>query len=102
MSPNRIFPTLQNGEPYLTQPGPFVVVVKAGETYKWCSCGLSQSQPWCDSSHIGTDFNPFVFEAPISGEFHMCGCKKSQNKPFCFGTCRGHTSHNTKSSLFEP
>jgi CDGSH-type Zn-finger protein len=102
MSEDRVCSNLQNGEPALPQRGPFVVDVTAGTTYYWCSCGLSKSQPWCDWSHLATDFKPFSFQAPISGEFHMCGCKKSQNKPFCYGTCRGHTVQNTKSDLLEP
>ena len=93
---------LQNDASTFRKPGPFIVDVTAGTTYHWCSCGLSKNQPWCDSSHLGTDFQPITFKAPINGEFHMCGCKNSQNKPFCYGTCRGHTVHNTKSDLLEP
>jgi len=70
--------------------GPYVVMVTEGVTYRWCSCGLSSTEPWCDDSHVGTSFEPIEFEAPISGEFHMCGCKESDNKPYCFGNCRGH------------
>jgi CDGSH-type Zn-finger protein len=76
--------------PLSPQVGPYVVQVTEGTRYRWCSCGLSKSQPWCDDAHAGTGFEPIEFEAPVSGEFHMCGCKRSDNKPFCFGNCRGH------------
>ncbi|HRY05646.1 MAG TPA: CDGSH iron-sulfur domain-containing protein [Hyphomicrobiaceae bacterium] len=75
--------------PVSPQIGPFVVEVKEGVHYRWCSCGLSKSQPWCDGTHVGTQFAPIEFEAPVSGKFYMCGCKRSDNKPFCFGNCRG-------------
>ena len=86
--------------PIASRDGPYVVQVEAGRRYRWCSCGLSATQPWCDDAHVGTDFEPIVFEAPISGEFHMCGCRQSNNKPYCFGTCRGHTPENTRVDLF--
>lgn len=76
--------------PAVPQVAPYVVQVVEGARYRWCSCGLSKTQPWCDDAHVGTGFEPIEFEAPISGEFHMCGCKRSDNKPYCFGNCRGH------------
>ena len=88
------------GLPLSPQCGPYVVQVEAGRHYRWCSCGLSANQPWCDDAHEGTGFEPIEFEAPISGEFHMCGCKQSDNKPYCYGSCRGYTPENTKWDLF--
>ena len=83
-------PVADPGLPVSPKLGPYVVQVVEGQRYRWCSCGLSKVQPWCDDSHAGTDFEPIEFEAPLSGEFHMCGCKRSDNKPYCFGNCRGH------------
>jgi len=77
-------------KPKPQQIGPYPVPVIAGQEYLWCSCGLSQQQPWCDGSHQGTGFEPMAFVAPISAEFYMCGCKDSDNKPYCFGNCRDH------------
>ena len=76
--------------PVMARLGPYEVRVQEGESYLWCSCGLSATQPWCDGSHEGTGMQPIAFVAPISEVFHMCGCKNSDNKPFCFGNCRGH------------
>ena len=69
---------------------PYPVQVSAGESYKWCSCGLSENQPWCDDSHIGTKYEPISFTAPVNGLFYMCGCKRSENAPYCFGNCTGN------------
>ena len=77
-------------QPVMPQNGPYAVMVEQGKSYRWCACGSSQEQPWCDGSHKGTGIEPITFTAPISGEFYMCGCKRSQNKPYCFGNCRGH------------
>ncbi len=79
--------------PACAQFGPYAVPVVEGQTYRWCSCGLSATQPWCDDAHAGTDMAPFIFVAPISATFYMCGCKGSDNPPYCFGNCRGHHLH---------
>lgn len=76
--------------PWAAQEGPYEVPVEEGRRYRWCSCGLSATQPWCDDSHVGTAFQPIEFVAPITAVFFMCGCKRSENAPYCFGTCRGY------------
>jgi len=45
---------------------------------------MSLTQPWCDKSHKGTSFLPFVFsiEEPVK-EIWVCGCKLTSNPPFC-------------------
>ena len=43
--------------------GAIAVEVEEGKSYYWCSCGKSSKQPFCDSSHKGTDFNPIVYKA---------------------------------------
>jgi hypothetical protein len=40
---------------------PFVMTVKPGR-YVWCSCGLSQKQPFCDGSHGPTGMRPMFVE----------------------------------------
>ena len=57
---------LQDGEvPFPVQPklGPYVVPnpMFAAKNYFWCSCGMSKTQPFCDSSHEGTEFKPVKF-----------------------------------------
>jgi CDGSH-type Zn-finger protein len=65
---------------------PFKVELTAGETYWWCTCGRSMSQPFCDGSHEGTTYQPKEFVAQASGEAWLCGCKQTGNAPFCDGS----------------
>ena len=54
--------------------------------YRWCSCGQSLKQPFCDGSHEGTAFKPLRFSIEQSvKQVNLCGCKLSSNKPFCDG-----------------
>ena len=62
---------------------PFAITVEEGKTYYWCSCGKSQSQPFCDGSHAGSDFSPVEHTATESKELYFCGCKSTQTAPFC-------------------
>jgi CDGSH-type Zn-finger protein len=59
--------------------------VEAGKSYYWCACGLSQSQPFCDGSHIGTEFTPVLYQANESKTVGFCGCKQSKSSPICDG-----------------
>ncbi|HEX4893785.1 MAG TPA: CDGSH iron-sulfur domain-containing protein [Hyphomicrobiaceae bacterium] len=73
-------------EPVCAQKGPYQVTLEAGKAYFWCTCGLSQKQPYCDGAHKGGSFRPQRFEAKESGTFNLCGCKQSDDKPFCDGS----------------
>ena len=70
-------------DPVVARKGPFGVVVKKGETYMWCACGLSKSQPFCDGSHKGTKFTPVKFVADDNGMVPFCGCKQTRCPPYC-------------------
>jgi len=73
-------------EPVIASKTPFAVEVEAGETYYWCSCGRSQSQPFCDGSHKGSGFAPLAWKAEKSGTVYFCGCKRTKNPPLCDGS----------------
>lgn len=69
--------------------GPYQVdePVFGAKNYFWCSCGMSKSQPFCDSSHVGTLFKPIKFSLDQrTSVMHLCGCKLSTNAPFCDST----------------
>jgi len=65
---------------------PIEVELKAGETYFFCRCGRSKTQPFCDGSHRGTDFSPAKFQAEEDGAAYLCMCKRTGNVPYCDGT----------------
>ena len=65
---------------------PVAVELEAGKRYAFCMCGHSQTQPFCDGSHKGTNFKPHLFTAESSEEKWLCMCKHSQSLPYCDGT----------------
>lgn len=73
-------------EPKVAGTSPIRVELEAGKTYAWCSCGESTNQPYCDGSHKGSDFTPFVFTAEVSKPCGMCTCKKTKNDYACDGS----------------
>lgn len=74
--------------PRRAQDAPYLKDLPAGD-YRWCACGLSKDQPFCDGSHKGTAFLPVKFTLDRAQTVWLCGCKHSRDQPFCDGT------HNT-------
>ena len=73
-------------EAIVAQNAPYPVEVEAGKSYFWCACGKSDSQPFCDGSHQGTDILPQKFTADEAKKIYFCGCKKTANSPMCDGS----------------
>ena len=74
-------------KPTTPQKSPYKVMVEKGKTYFWCTCGLSNKQPFCDGSHKKEGkFKSFKYLADETKEVFFCGCKMSQPQPFCDGT----------------
>ena len=69
---------------------PIGINVLEGNSYYWCTCGLSKKQPFCDGSHKGTTFKPLLFKADQSKKVFFCTCKQTNDQPLCDG------SHNLK------
>ncbi len=65
---------------------PLAIEVESGKSYFWCSCGLSQNQPFCDGSHKGTEFVPVKYQATESKKVFFCGCKITASQPLCDGS----------------
>ena len=73
--------------PTSPQNAPYKVKVEKDKTYFWCSCGLSDKQPFCDGSHKKEGkFKSVKFTATETKEVFFCGCKKTKNHPFCDGS----------------
>lgn len=73
-------------EAKIAQKGPFPIEVEEGKRYFWCECGRSETQPFCDVAHVGTDFRPVRYKAEKSETVFFCGCKQTSTPPFCDGT----------------
>jgi len=73
-------------ECHIAQYGPYPTDVEAGQTYHWCPCGRSKTQPFCDGSHKDTDFQPYAWTAVAQGIAYFCGCKSCKSVPLCDGS----------------
>lgn len=72
--------------PVIAKKAPIVAAVEGGIEYWYCTCGRSDTQPFCDGSHKGTEFTPKSYTTSIDSEVHFCGCKHTECPPLCDGT----------------
>jgi CDGSH-type Zn-finger protein len=72
-------------EPVIADRKPAILELESGNYY-WCSCGQSQTQPFCNGSHQGTEFTPLAFEVVDKKQVALCNCKHSSNSPYCDGS----------------
>ena len=72
--------------PIIADNKPAKVSLIKGQEYHFCTCGMSKSQPFCDSSHVGTSYNPRVIVPDEDGEAYLCACKQTGNSPYCDGS----------------
>ncbi len=71
--------------PVIADKKPVVLELEPG-TYYWCSCGQSQTQPFCNGAHKGTDFTPLAFEVTENKKVALCNCKLTGSPPYCDGS----------------
>ena len=64
---------------------PIMVDIEEGKVYAWCTCGLSENQPFCNGAHKGTSFAPLVMTADKNKKAAFCTCKQTSNPPYCDG-----------------
>lgn len=81
---------METPKPKIAGTSPLEVQLKAGDSVWWCSCGLSQNQPFCDGSHKADgQFSPVEYVAEKDGSVWFCNCKCSKNSPMCDGSHKG-------------
>jgi CDGSH-type Zn-finger protein len=73
-------------KPTIAAKTPIPVELEAGKTYAYCTCGLSDNQPFCNGSHKGSAFSPKIFQAEETKTAYMCRCKQTGNPGFCDGS----------------
>ena len=66
---------------------PQKIAVEKEKSYFWCTCGLSEKQPFCDGSHKKEGkFKSLKYSATENKEVYFCGCKMTNHSPFCDGS----------------
>jgi CDGSH-type Zn-finger protein len=69
-----------------TKLGSMKVAVESGKTYFYCTCGLSEKQPFCDGKHKSTLFKPTKVLAEKDGDLFFCACRQSKKGHLCDGS----------------
>ncbi len=78
---------MNNSIPVTYKKEPIKVTLTKGERYSFCTCGLSEKSPFCDSSHKEkTDLKSLKFTAEENGDKWLCQCKQTKNPPYCDGS----------------
>jgi CDGSH-type Zn-finger protein len=91
---------------------PFKVSVTKYHMYRWCGCGVSHSQPFCDETCVNPYYKKQIvggyitYIAPEDRDIWFCNCKRTQHRPFCDGSHRNpeiqETRLDAKFELWEP
>ena len=69
----------------MEEKGPYIITEQPG-IKQYCSCGRSQTLPYCDGSHKGSGLHPAKVEIKEEKTVAICACGRSQNFPFCDGS----------------
>jgi len=66
---------------------PIACELEAGKKYAWCTCGLSETQPFCNGAHRAAETTPpLKFEVEDAKKAYLCTCKLTSNPPYCDGS----------------
>lgn len=84
-------PTPDELAPKVASKTPYKVDLMATYRYAWCSCGLSNYQPFCDGSHTMSKggHKPVIFTQDKDETVYLCGCKQTGKGPRCDGSHKG-------------
>ncbi|MFO7766832.1 MAG: CDGSH iron-sulfur domain-containing protein [Pelovirga sp.] len=68
------------------QAMPIAITLEPG-TYFRCTCGASESLPFCDGHHQAGEKVPIRFTITERERVYLCACWKTDNPPHCDGSC---------------
>jgi len=68
------------------QAMPIAITLEPG-TYFRCTCGASESLPFCDGHHQAGEKVPIRFTVTERERVYLCTCWKTDNPPHCDGSC---------------
>ena len=74
-------------KPVIAGRAPIVVTLQPG-SYRWCACGSSKNQPYCDGSHRGSPFRPVLIQIDVEKQVAFCNCKHTKTPGLCDGSHR--------------
>jgi CDGSH-type Zn-finger protein len=77
------------GLPRIAEKCPIKVKLLPEKEYKWCTCGITATEPFCDTKHKeieGTPFKSLRFTVDEDKEVWLCRCKQTKNPPYCDGS----------------
>ena len=81
-------------KPMIADNNPVKTSLEAGKEYFYCTCGCSETQPFCDGSHEGTSFTPMKFISKATTQKWVCACKHTKSPPYCDGSHQKFTSED--------
>lgn len=64
---------------------PILLELEPGD-YFWCSCGKTDTPPFCNGNHKGSKFTPIKKTISKKGKVAWCNCKLTNEAPFCDGS----------------